>query len=205
MSLLTRRRAMMSRCGRGHGLPSEYQEVTWIGSSGTQYIDPDISISDLKTEGWSADFVIQDNGQPDSNGGVIGALEYSGEWFGVNGAELKVVTTVSTVNRVQATVLWDGTGLHVYSGGTSGSQAYTRFVQPKKFILFAIPNAGWTAAYYSRIKLYSIAVKKAGTIVANLIPCYRKLDNVIGLYDAVRDRFFANSGTGTFTKGGDVT
>lgn len=37
------------------------------------------------------------------------------------------------------------------------------------------------------------------------IPCYRKADNVIGMYDTVSQTFLINAGTGTFTKGSDVT
>lgn len=41
--------------------------------------------------------------------------------------------------------------------------------------------------------------------ILNLVPCYRKADNVIGMYDTVGGQFYTNAGTtGTFTKGGDV-
>lgn len=40
--------------------------------------------------------------------------------------------------------------------------------------------------------------------VRNFIPCYRKSDNVIGLYDLVNDVFYTNNGTGIFLKGADV-
>lgn len=42
------------------------------------------------------------------------------------------------------------------------------------------------------------------TIVRHLIPCYRKNDNEIGMYDTVSKSFFTNSGTGTFLKGANV-
>ena len=38
----------------------------------------------------------------------------------------------------------------------------------------------------------------------NFIPCYRKADGVIGMYDTVTNLFFENSGDGSFTKGPDV-
>ena len=43
-----------------------------------------------------------------------------------------------------------------------------------------------------------------GEPLLELIPCYRKSDNVIGLYDMVGGTFYINNGTGTFTKGDDV-
>lgn len=41
--------------------------------------------------------------------------------------------------------------------------------------------------------------------IASLIPCYRKSDNVAGMYDNVNRRFLTNQGTGTFVVGSDVT
>ena len=41
-------------------------------------------------------------------------------------------------------------------------------------------------------------------LICDLVPCYRKSDGVIGMYDLVSDVFRTNLGTGTFTKGPDV-
>lgn len=38
----------------------------------------------------------------------------------------------------------------------------------------------------------------------NLVPCYRKADNVPGFYDVINSAFYTNSGTGTFGIGPDV-
>lgn len=38
----------------------------------------------------------------------------------------------------------------------------------------------------------------------NLIPCYRKSDDEIGMYDTISKTFFTNSGTGHFLKGADI-
>jgi hypothetical protein len=42
-------------------------------------------------------------------------------------------------------------------------------------------------------------------LVRDFIPCYRKSDNEIGLYDVVNGVFYANAGSGTFTKGNNIT
>ena len=47
-------------------------------------------------------------------------------------------------------------------------------------------------------------IMNEGKPFRHFIPCYRKSDNVIGLYDLVEGTFYTNSGTGTFTKGSDV-
>ena len=45
---------------------------------------------------------------------------------------------------------------------------------------------------------------KNDTLICDLIPCYRKSDGVIGMYDIVRKIFLTNAGSGSFTKGADV-
>ena len=45
---------------------------------------------------------------------------------------------------------------------------------------------------------------KTDTLICDLVPCYRKSDGVIGMYDLARKTFLTNVGTGNFTKGADV-
>lgn len=56
---------------------------------------------------------------------------------------------------------------------------------------------GTNRCYY--FKLY-----RDGRIILDGVPCYRKSDGVAGLYDLVTGTFFTNSGTGEFVKGPDI-
>lgn len=61
-------------------------------------------------------------------------------------------------------------------------------------------------ANYAKIKLYSFKVwNDTGVMIANLIPCYRKSNGDIGLYNIMDDTFYTNIGTGTFSKGNDCS
>lgn len=53
-------------------------------------------------------------------------------------------------------------------------------------------------------QIYYFRLYKNRKIAFDGIPCYRKSDDVIGLYDLVSKQFYTNQGTGTFTKGADV-
>lgn len=55
-----------------------------------------------------------------------------------------------------------------------------------------------------RFKIYSCKIFNDIELMRNFIPCYRKSDNEVGLYDIVSRSFFANNGTGTFSAGPDV-
>lgn len=56
----------------------------------------------------------------------------------------------------------------------------------------------WQLQY---LKMYNTQNK----LIRDLVPCYRKADNVVGVYDLVNDVFYTNAGTGTFVKGNNVT
>ena len=66
-------------------------------------------------------------------------------------------------------------------------------------------NRQGTAAVFSSVKLYHAVISEGTGIKANYIPCYRKSDSVIGLYDVVGNSFYPNNGSGSFTKGNNVS
>ena len=73
----------------------------------------------------------------------------------------------------------------------------------KNLYLFAYNNNG-NAGMQAIGRLYSCKIYEGENLVRNFIPCYRKSDGEIGLYDLVNDVFYTNQGSGAFTKGADV-
>jgi hypothetical protein len=77
----------------------------------------------------------------------------------------------------------------------------TSSTSEKYYIFGDSSTVGWNVAvrkfYY--IELYD----SSNELLCNLIPCYRKSDNKVGMYDIVRNTFFTPL-NGDFTKGGDV-
>ncbi len=69
--------------------------------------------------------------------------------------------------------------------------------------LFAQKSSASTPQKLS-YKCYSFEITENEKLVLKFIPCYRKADGVIGMFDVVSRNFFVNSGTGTFLKGEDV-
>lgn len=63
---------------------------------------------------------------------------------------------------------------------------------------------GWkNAGYVAKGKLFSAALFDSDSVkLGEFVPCYRKADNAIGLYDIVNDRFCQQ--TGGIGKGPDV-
>ena len=70
--------------------------------------------------------------------------------------------------------------------------------------LFYVHQSDATDNFYCHCKFYSFKAFKDGEVVSELVPCYRKSDNVIGLYDKIRKIFLINDHAGTFLKGKDI-
>lgn len=62
--------------------------------------------------------------------------------------------------------------------------------------LFARNYSG--VSHTASIKLYFCKLYANDTLIRDFIPCYRKSDNRVGLYDIVNDVFYVNQGTGVF-------
>ena len=49
--------------------------------------------------------------------------------------------------------------------------------------------------------MYNLKITDGTNVIKNFVPCYRKSDNVAGLYDLVNNVFYTNQGTGNFIVG----
>ena len=58
-----------------------------------------------------------------------------------------------------------------------------------------------TANSWCWADIYGFKIYEDDTLIADLVPCYRKSDNVGGLYDTVRNKFFTSATSTTLTKG----
>lgn len=66
-------------------------------------------------------------------------------------------------------------------------------------------TSGETALQSSRdIIFYGARISQGREIVREYIPCYRKSDGEIGLYEKFTGQFLTNTGSGTFDKGADI-
>ena len=70
-------------------------------------------------------------------------------------------------------------------------------------VLFARNNNN-SITSYSNIKLYRCKIYENEELIRDLIPCYKKSNAEIGLYDLVNDVFYTNAGTDEFLKGDNI-
>lgn len=119
-----------------------------------------------------------------------------------------------TTSDKKISIIKDGTTIlnaKSYSGTVQTHSVATAVTNNTgKIFIFANHNSGTSGntstgtQIVAGMRLYSFKMWDNNVLVRNFIPCYRKSDNVIGLYDLVNGTFYTNAGSGTFIKGNDI-
>lgn len=129
-------------------------------------------------------------------------------YYGFNtGSSISCQLKVNTIYRLQTNFLnsrlvnvYDEDGIR--KGGVSLSATLTQQTCPVS--IFGYNHAGTGDVTSKReFKLYSARCSRGHEVVREYIPCYRKSDGVVGLYEKFTGRFLTGE-TGAFAKGADV-
>lgn len=68
-------------------------------------------------------------------------------------------------------------------------------------------SGGWSPennTFAGKVKLYYFNILENNELVKELIPARRVIDNVLGLYDIINNKFIVNKGSGSFIAGPEV-
>ena len=221
MSLLTRRRALLSAKGKVL-LPKEYQQVEYLESTGTQYINTnvypdtntkveiDMQIVSYRTITAGYNFYI---GTRNSNS-VLGRFELlfmasTGRlYFNIGSTtDYRTIYDIQqdfkrhlyTLDGISKKMIMDNSVLLSDMGEESCSDWKTSNLPLRLFReTFNSTSLG------GNMKMYNLKIYQANKLTNEYIPCYRKTDNKAGLYDLVNGKFYTNDGTGEFILGGEV-
>ena len=188
-------------------IPDEYQEVEYIQSSGNghntgQHIDTgyfptdgDVFRVNMTVMPLSAPNTEREYLAKYGNGGTniqIGHLS-SSSWNMSNTDTQFRYTQNRPSNAVNNKTYIDG---EITISGTSSVSLYL-FAQNES-------PGNTNSVWDSSIRLYACTIAVNTEVIRNYVPCYRKSDGVIGLYDTINREFKTNEGTGSFTKGSDI-
>lgn len=188
-------------------LPSEYQEVEYIQSSGTQYFIVGSSfktsyksVIDIQMDVIWWDYIplwVHNDAWKrygiDAYGGKFTVISWWGSW--TNTATEDTNRHLITIDKTTATV-----------DGTDYSISYSDYTYNKWIWVFGYNNTMTDGVNYkSSNKLYKLDIYDENwTQIYDLVPCYRKSDSVIWMYDLINNTFYTNEWTGTFAKWWDV-
>lgn len=214
------------------GLPADYQQVEYIATDGSQYIDTGVNAShyqdgigyelDIHTKEISVGsvnyvflFGSTDTEKTSYSGSPAISFGAGNYRFYCGSGEAKLI-------------YWDDPNgsrrtISAFANSNAPSDmSYKVFVEGEdktpKIVSFdpvgkPMPDAnvylfkcnGYDDTRPIICQLYGFMMTDAsGKTIRNFVPCYRKEDGVIGAFDMVTKQFFTNSGTGAFTKGEDV-
>lgn len=229
-------------------LPSEYQEVEWIGSDGNQWLQTN-AVAPSALDGIEIHANVSYNKLPDGSSdnqiqSYLGTMTQGAHASNVMGVTLVYTDSVwgsqfvyggygmlygasisnpsSLINRelmmsykcdknhiMNSSIIDKLTGEIYYSSvNRDASGSYRADIDNYTFSLFRAKSTFLTlnSTYTFSGKIYSLQILNDNTrqVILDVVPCYRKSDNEIGMYDLVTNTFFTNQGTGTFSKGNDV-
>ena len=186
----------------GHYLPDEYQEVEYIQSSGSQYINTGVNPK-IKPRVIMKMAMINPSDSDYFGNSAINGSAFFGDFSAYSlmyyryGSTSALNTGISVKQNQWHE--WD-ISQSVYLDGDlryTTTNTYTYNSNQINICIFKCRNyATYQLAYFI---LYDGEEK-----VREFYPCYRKSDNAIGLYDKVTNEFYPNSGRETFIKGADV-
>ena len=179
------------------GLPAGYQEVEYIESTGTQYIDTNVNCS--------SEFSILIENSFTTLDGV--------QLFGAYQSPKRTHYGVVNHNLYMPTVENRQTLEHIFNIDTNKHQYYLssklykfddkvvangnfEFTDEINFYLFS-RNVNGISSNYCNSKLYSVKIWISNTLVRDYVPVIDS-SGIPCLYDKVEDKFYYNEGSGEF-------
>lgn len=206
-NLLLERSAQM---GRHSLLPKEYQQVEYIESTGTQWIDTGY----YPTGYTKIEIGFQMLNQGSQQQGIFGARPEQHSFFslfsGAGANKLQAdyntsgnlawyLSAVGSLNLNEYTNIQMSNLLFV-NGNIAKSLPLSDFHSNRTLFIFANNNRG-AAQLPASMKLFSFLWYESDVLVHSLIPCLKKSNHAPGLFDICQNSFLPNSGTGSFVIG----
>lgn len=190
-------------------IPKEYKRLEYIQSTGTQYIDTGIPLTNNSRVVMDCELTTVSGTQcffcsrteattTDTTSNTLFAIgsTYRKEYYG----ESKTATNSDGVNK---RIVVDNNKNSIKIGSASLIfSSVDDITSPMNCYLMASTilenDTVSTFSNFAYMKLYSCQIYDNNVLLRNFIPCQRKSDSVLGLFDIVGQTFYVNSGTGIF-------
>lgn len=200
MSEFRRRLLMQSKSE----LPSVYQRVEYIESQGAQAITLDYIVQEDDTIDFDymSTKAVGETHLTQATNGVVGIwynyTSYVYIRFGYN-ASVNIGPVKWQIK--QHCILEKN---RVIIDGVTTALEYLSMPNRPQTIFAGLKSDGVAYYSFSFARIYAYSIYNDSETKIHLIPCYRKSDGEIGLYDTINNIFYTNLGTGEFLKGADV-
>ena len=198
-------------------LPSTYQRVEYISSNTTtgQFIDTGVIPSYVDGFKVSMDFAPTTLGvryallANYNSGDAQMSFEVNTSnqaRFYLNNGNLDLKSTAAvTTGRNHIEFYYDGAKYIATTNGSKQVASYAAATVPTATMYMFLDRAKRTTTFTKPLKIYDCKIWVGDELLRHFVPCYRKSDNVIGMYDIANAKFYTNQGTGSFTKGSNIS
>jgi len=188
----------------------DYQRVEYIESTGEQYLEIDfIPNSNTSSKGKfqivdinNASVLFGSRNSSSSNfyglnWGGGSPYKYYNSYYSGSVTDTVIDGNVHTFQKENRILYIDGVQIDTHTRVTAWNGNY-------KIIIFGC-NTNGTIGLLSEARIFKLQFFNEGELAVDLIPCYRKSDNKVGMYDRVNNTFYINKGNaGDFRKGADL-
>ena len=186
------------------GIPSRYQEVEYIESTGTQYIDTGVLNLDQDCE-ISCEYMLTQTPP---------TTDYAPTMFGARGSGVEVFLSFSGYQQNSYANFGDITQftLNCYTHETKYKFKINKTNITVNNNIIRTYTAGdficninslkifctATESFKTSARLYSFTISKNNVFIRNFIPVYDTLTQKYGMWESVQGKFYGNDGTGDF-------
>lgn len=185
------------------GLPAEYQQVEWIGIDNTTNVSRYIMLrGDVLSKADLSNYTLlvtmsdinDDTGNPNTTGVVFGTSGNAGCYFASKNNLLVMAASAtgqySSIPKREYKMQWDSSGGTVYSNNDIiASRNFANMTGDQSFFLGSSVSNNNAKSF----RCYDAKILIGNTVISHYIPCYRKSDGKIGVYDVVTNVFRFNS------------
>lgn len=197
-------------------LPNEYQPVEYLKSNADAYI-PMFDVTYNSCDGADIDFQFNQQysgntiysifgGRYQDNSVMFELLHWAGKLYVIppNGGYVNqdlIRHRVKWGNKFNWQVIYDNQIIAATTdSGVRGTFRFDLFNGGHQ----AGANGSYGGDYRSKSQIYHVNLYQGQEMIRNMWPCYRKSNNVAGMYDVITDTFYTSYNTSTFTTGAPV-
>ena len=181
-------------------LPEEYQQLEYIKSTGTQYINTDIFSTNAKIQ-----IKFKYNEINNKSQVLVNCRGDTSGWFGLNykgdiiiGAGAHSCSFNNSFNDINYFEI-EYKNNNITCTNEYGDIQQVSETPNTNFTLLAAGNS-----FCSLADIYSSKIYSNNIVVRDYIPCYNKESGKVGLYDLVGNQFFSDAAGGNFEAGPEV-
>ncbi len=190
---------------------NQYQQVEYIESTGTQYIDtkfvPDQDTSvliDYQLTEVTPSFIFGTRGHNDNDGYINSYTLNIASDTNRYVSFYNTYCDTSSLADTEKHIIYKNKNKLYIDNTLIATAVESDFTAESSLNLLACCHVGTNGYLPTKAKLYSFSIFDNTTLVKKLMPCYRVSDGEIGLLDIINNEFYTNSGTGEFLKGNNI-